>query len=391
MLAWAPRESAMARWGVGMFTGIRPLTAATAGLAAFALACGPSAFGATATASDRGPAVAGSGSLTWSARLGPVPGVTTATTPAATTITFPGQKPTALLVWTGRRQDDAGYQISYASATSLPHNRWTKPQTIQLGTTGAAVTQFGPAAAPYGSSTRQVIVAWRATGQPGQIWYSIGTAVRPGVLAWSPASLIPGAVTSGGPAIYHALHSAAVLAVWHAASGNQLEYAVGTPLIGADSLKWSPPAVIRGSSAAGRPTIAEVSTNDATGTIFVIWRRPGIAGRIERAATGDPLSARPGWTAPVAFPATVATSAPPAALAIGTDSGFPLLIAYRALHGQSLSYFTMARDRVLSPVRTVPRLTSLLQPALADQALFARAVGNGSVHYQTFIRPCPRC
>jgi hypothetical protein len=321
-----------------------------------------------------------------------VPGVTTNTAPAVSTITFPGQKPTALLLWTGHREDDAGYQISYTTAISLARDRWTKPQTIQLGTTGAAVTQFSPAVAPYGSSGQQVIVAWRAPGQPGQIWYSVGTALKAGVVAWSPASMIPGGVTSGAPAIYHALHSAAVLAVWHAASGNQLIYAVGFPLVGADLLNWSQPAVIRGSSAVGRPAIAEASTTDAAGTIFVIWRAPGRAGRIERASTADPLFAfgKASWTMPVPFPASVATSAPPAALAIGPGSGFPLLVVYRAVHSQALSYVTMSRGRVLSPVRTVPRLTTLLQSALADLTLFVKAPGNGSVHYE-FIRPCPRC
>jgi hypothetical protein len=364
----------------------RPLLLSLAVTAIAAGQCVPAALSASAPAGLAPAAVASQ--ITWSARVGPVPGAATTMTPALTQITFPGAKPAALLFWSKAHAGAGADQISYASATSLRANKWTRPGAVRGGT---ARTDRSPAVAPYGTSGTQVIVAWKTPGATGRVRFSIGTARQGRVISWGDVTAVPGATTPDAPALYESAHSHAILLVWRTVHGNHIAYAVGSlPGPAAGMVTWSIPGTIPGAFTPDRPAIAEVSTGTNTGTLFVLWRGLAASDPVQRATTADPLSGQPTWTRVVSFPATVRAGTAPGAVANYRNGSYPLAVAYRVPHGKTLKYVTLMRGTTGVSPRIVPGISSPDAPVLADGLLFARAAGKPTVYY-LWIRPCPLC
>jgi len=357
-----------------------------------------------AAAATAGPQMPQAKPVKWSSLKGPVPRAQTTASPAVTSVTFPGGKATSLLFWMGPKVDDHGYLISYENATNLSRNKWSSRNTVDGG---KALTEQRPSAASYlSSSGDEVIVAWKAgTAADGAVWYSIGKANKGGTLSWSPAAAVPGALTSDGPTVFVPLYSNVFLVTWTVPKSGDIDYVIGSPAA-KGPVHWGPVSTLPHAVSGDTPTVAEVSTGLGIGRVYVFWRGPGSSGSISYSWTPDPVSSFPKWTIPVGLPSGDATAAAPAAEAVGTSNGFPLLVVYKAPKGTSLRYVTLNQKGQVTGPRLVPSLMSQYGPALSEGVLMATSphlskassahavrvrMGPRPVFYLTMRRPCSGC
>lgn len=367
----------------------RPLT-----LAVFPVACLLAAASltgvssaATAAAGQTAPQVSrapqSAAPVKWSAKQGPVPKAKTNTAPALADVSLSKNSSDLFLFWAGP-STKSGFQISYQRSISLTKNTWSSPLLVEFG---KAVTRSRPAAAQFGSqSPGQVIAVWKDAASP-RILYSIGQVLQ-GVVRWGGVQAIPGADTSGGPAVFQDLHSNVVVVAWRATSGNALDDIVGFPS-SAGHVKWGDVETVTGATTAGTPAIAEASTGTSGGELFILWQVPGSAGQLDFATTPDTLRADVKWTAPRALPPSVKTGAAPSAIAIGKGQTFPLLVVFRARHGSALSYVTLVSSLKATSPLSVPHLTAPNGTAISPGVLAAQ--DPGQVFYVPFVRACAGC
>jgi hypothetical protein len=348
------------------------------------------------------PAHARPGSVTWTKRRGPVPGVAANGAPALTEVMFPGKTTRTVLLWTGPAAG-SGDRISYKSARSLRRDSWSASGLVD---DGKAVTDRRASAARYGgTSASQVIVAWKTPGSAGRILYSVGSATKADTLSWGPGLVIPGAVSSAGPSVYGLRHSAQIFVTWKAATGHAIDYVLGAASAKAGVVTWGKIGVIPGAATIGTPAVAEASTAEAStakastakastgkgGRLYVLWQGLGRRGPLDVAWTADPVAARPVWTSPVAFPSAVMTSNVPAGQATGTGGSYPLLVVYRAWRGSGLLQVTLAASGKVTRPQKVPALRSRYGPALFAGTLAATAPDPGEVFYERQVHPCAGC
>lgn len=337
-----------------------------------------------------------SGPVTWSARLGPVPKADTHTAPALATITLPGGKTRRLLFWTGPVAGGGVFQISYQTSISLRRNLWSGPGLVD---SGKATTQARAAAAPIGATgSGQVIVVWNEA-KASSILYSIGKAGKGTALTWGPTAAIPGAATSNGPAVFSALDSDTIIVVWKVISSDSIDFVVGK-LAGSTAVKWGKIGVIKGAATTTTPAIAEANTGKDAGALYVFWKTPGSLGRIDFAATTDPLPSVPKWTKPRPLPSKVRTPTAPSAQAIGKQLRFPLLIVFQRAGGSTLDYVTLGAHNEVAGPFAVPHIKSANGTAISPGVLAAQAPGTlaaarapdpENVFYEPFVRPCAGC
>ena len=305
--------------------------AAAGVLVAFCLAL-PGSFDSVAAAR---PLIAAP--VKWSPELGPVPQANTNTAPALANVSLGKHRSSLLLFWTGPKEGQAGFKISYQTSISLRKDTWSAPNLVA---SGKPVTRSRPSAAPIGpAGSGQVIVVWKDAAS-SRLLYLVGQEGKGGILSWNNGvGQIPGATASDGPTVYQPLHSDVVVVTWKAASGRAVDFIVGFP--GRTGLvKWGPVGSIPRAMTASTPAITEASTGAASGQLFVLWQVPGSAGQVDFATTVDPVRATVKWTAPRPLSPSVKAGAAPSAVAIGKGTTFPLLIVYRgpAGHGAVLRH-----------------------------------------------------
>lgn len=316
------------------------IVAAAAGLAA--------AIGATfgaATATPMGAPV------TWGAKHGPVPGASTHTAPALALLTvLPSKTTKRLLFWTGPREGSAGFGISYQTSISLRRNTWSSPVIVDKGT---AITRDRPSAAALAPG--ELIVVWKNATGPA-VKYAIGKATTR-KLTWSKPAIIPGAATSASPAVYRPMGTDVILATWKAASGDVVDFVVGT--IESGFVKWGKIAPIPGAAATSAPVITERLITSSTDLLYVLFKGLGRSGPIDYVTTADPVAGFPKWSAPRTLPRTVKSGAAPAAEPGGAGTSYPLLVVYGGLSGSTLYYVTLTKSGKTTAPAKVPHIAGL--------------------------------
>lgn len=368
----------------------RPLTRAVFPVACLLAAAGltwpgSAAFAAAGQSAARAPrAPQAAAPVKWSAKLGPVPEAKTNTAPALADVSLGKNSSDLFLFWTGPSAGP-GFQISYQKSISLAKNTWSPPLQVDFG---KALTRARPAVAQFGAqSPGEVIAVWKDASSP-RVLYSIGKVVKAGVVRWLGIQAIPGAATSGGPAVFQALHSNVIVVAWRATSGNALDDIVGFPS-SSGQVKWGTVGTVAKAATAGTPAIAEVSTGTSGGELFLLWQVPGGAGQLDFATTPDTPRADVKWSTPRALPPPVKTGAAPSAIAIGQGQTFPLLVVYRARQGSALSYVTVGRGLKATSPLSVPHIRASNGTAISPGVLAAEDPGR--VFYEPFVRACAGC
>ncbi len=327
------------------------------------------AAGVAAGAGAGSAAAAPAGS--WSGPGHPVPGAFTDESPALSAVTFPGPIGQAVLVaWRGR---GAAGPVRYRfRSPSFRTGAWSA-----VGTVPGASTSSAPAVASYRDPSGRLAVLAVWTGRADHhIWYSQGRALVTGAIAWARPAVLPASVrytsTIDGPAVLFPAHSDAVIVTWRGPASH-VRYVVGRPR--GRGFVWSASRAIPGSPAPGTrctlfpctsatPAITEESTGTARGVVYVFWKQLGGTG-VYYAAARDPLTASRGrlaWSAPARV-AGAATSAGPAASALGVNGFGPVLLVYKAPATVAVRYQTLAGGS-WSTVARVPGARTGVAPAL---------------------------
>jgi hypothetical protein len=338
--------------------------------------------GTAAGASDQ--AVGRTPGVKWTRLEGPVPGAVTAVAPALTVVAFPGNTaPSTVLFWTGPPGKKS--VISYATAESLSHNKWTQREMVL---SGKAQTKSRPSVTRVGKAFGgKLIVAWTPAAATAPVLYSVGTPEKGRRLSWGPELAIPRAFASDSPAIFSSRQANVVIAAWTAAGTTRLFYDIGILQAKLRSIKWSTARVLPDAAARGTPTIAEANFGNGRGLIYLLWKGLGKSSQIQFSTTTDPLSPAAIWQGPITLPKGIITSQPPVGESIGAGASYPLLIVYQTARGNNLRYITMARSGKVTGPLAVPSLRSVAGPALAGGVL---AAVSHSIDYLA-VRPCPSC
>ncbi len=305
----------------------------------------------------------------------------TTRSPALTVVKLPGGKSETVLFWAGPGSASLGYRVSDQLAEDLKHDKWSAPAVVPSG----VLTGQSPSAAQFGNAPAgPIILVWEGATDH-QIWYLIGSVTKTGALVWSqPAQRIAGAQTAGAPAVFAPLDSTGIVVSWQALKNHQVDYVTGA--LGPKSVKWSTIGHVPGAKTASGPAIAEVSTGHSHGRLYLFWQSAA-AHHLTGAWTADPML-HPAWTT---VGSTIVAGTSPAATAIGSASGYPVLIAYREATGDGLRYATLTSAGLLSRQSswTVPDLHSAVSPALLPGIL--AATDPGAVDYLPFVRVCAGC
>jgi hypothetical protein len=326
--------------------------------------------------------------IIWKPPPAKAPLTNTTLSPALASLTGPGAQEQTALLWTEPPGGRAGDEISYEIAADLKSNVWFPAGFVGAAGKGGwtAMTTQRPSAAPFGRPAQHmVIVTW--SGAPDQkVWYALGDVAAKGVITWaSGSSAIGGAFTSAGPTVFSPLHSDTVFVTWKAGSSRAIDYVIGE-VVGS-SITWGKIAKIPGAQTVGSPAVAEASTGKTAGRLYVLWTTA--SGLITGASTADPLAKGPvTWNA---VASKVIGGAAPAATAIGPDSGFPLLVAYRSQKSSQLLYAQLFAHGPLTHEKdwTVPKLTSKSGPAVLPGVLAATDPDVDLMTY--YVRACPAC
>ena len=348
----------------------RPISRLATVVAAAGTVC---ALGAATAA-----AAAPSSARSWSGPKGPVPHAFSNATPGLTRIFLTGTGTNGTLVtWKGKFDDRIHYEMRIGG-------RWSAAQTIP----GAAASA-GPSVAFYPDPTGHdaVLAVWKKLGST-RILYAQGQAHSSGTISWAAPATLPGSLTSTttAPAVLfpaNAPHDRVIVA-WKGPF-DHVRYSVGTPA--GRGFTWTPSdwlsaALITRTGAA--PTLAEVQTGTAQGTLYVFWK--GYRSyQVRYATTSDPLNLSRShltWSTTTVVP-RAATGAGPAVSALGAHGAGPLLLADKAPRSLQVRYQTL--HTVWSARRTVPGASTAVGPALLGGQLATTASDiSGSIFFRYF-------
>jgi hypothetical protein len=326
--------------------------------------------------------------ISWNLPVRFAPVAATNFSPALADVISPAMKLETALFWTGPSLGHSGDEISFEIAESLSRNKWFHSGFVE-GRGGRALTTDPPSAAPFVTTTavNDVIVTW-ADAASQQVRYAIGETGSAGRLSWSKESgAIPGAFTSTGPTVFSLGFSDAVLVTWEAHSSHRIDYVVGQVIH--NGIRWGRIAQLPGARTDDPPTVAEAVVGH-TGRVYVFWRDSGAAGLLQGTWTTDPLPRGPAvWKA---VSSSVTTGAAPAATAIDTETGFPILVMYRSATSSQLLYAQLFKTGPLTHDSdwTVPKLRSELGPAVLPGVLAANDPDMVGLMTDD-VRHCPAC
>jgi hypothetical protein len=307
--------------------------------------------------------------------------------PALAELTSPAFTPETALFWTGPSLGHSGDEISFEIAENLSRNKWFHSGVVESRGGGPALTTEPPSAAPFVTTTdvNDVIVTW-ADAASQQVSYAIGETGSGGRLTWSKGpGAIPGAFTSTGPTVFGL--GVAVFVTWEARNSHRIDYVVGQVIHNA--IRWGRIAQIPGARTDDPPTVTAAVVGH-TARVYVFWRDSGAGGLLQGAWTTYPLPSGPAaWKA---VSSSVTTGAAPAATAIDTETGFPILVVYRSATSSQLLYAQLFKTGPLTHESdwSVPKLRSELGPAVLPGVLAANDPDMVGLMTDD-VRHCPAC
>jgi len=333
----------------------------------------------------------------WSGPSRPIPGAFTNSSPAISSVTFPGPIGQGTIVaWRSRGR--AG-RILYKFRTPTFHRgHWSS-----LGVIPGAMTSSAPAIRGYRDPLGKdaLLAVW--TGPfDHHIFYAQGETQLNGTINWTHAHVLPPKVaftpTITGPSAWFPNNANVVMVAWRAPF-NHVRYTIGTPGFGATArnFTWSASAVVPNPPTTSKvhcvvapctgatPSIAEVETGTGVGTMYIFWKALVGDKIFDSFITDGPGTDwnhpnHLGWSAPAQVPGAATTNGP-AASALGFFG--PLMLVYKGPGGLHVR-FQILTGSSWSAFAFVPTTSTAVGPALRGGTLATTtptSAGNIILHF----------
>jgi hypothetical protein len=250
-----------------------------------------------------------------------------------------------------------------------------------------AVTSSGPAVGMYRDPNGHfaVLAVWKQLGGH-RLYYAQGETHSSGTISWTHKTSLASNTTSGPALIFPAYAPFSRVIVAWKGPFDHVRYSVGTPV--GRRFSWTPTDWI-GSAAniktSYSPALAEVSTGASAGTVYVFWKGYK-SSQVRYATTSDPLHFTGHfltWSPAKVVPGAAA-DASPAASALGPHDSGPLMVAYKVPHVLTVRFLTLT-GTVWSPAAIVPGAETATGPALlAGTLATTSANSSGRIFFHLF-------
>jgi hypothetical protein len=334
-------------------------------------------------------------SLSWSGPSAPIPGAFTNSSPAISSVAFPGPIGQGTIVaWRGR--GPAGHIFYKFRTPTFRGGHWSALGKIP------GVTSSAPAIRSYVDplGNDALIAVW--TGPfDHHIFYSQGETHADGTINWTSASVLPPSVaytpTVTGPSAWFPNNANVVVVAWRAPF-NHVRYTIGTPGLGATArnFTWAASAVVPNPPTTSKvhcivapctsatPSVAEIQTGTGVGTMYIFWKALDSDAIFYSTTTDGPSTNwnHLVWSGPTQVPGPgAATTNGPAASALGFFG--PLLLVYKGPGGVHVRFQTLT-GTTWSPVAFVPTTFTAVGPALRGGTLATTtptSAGNIILHF----------